>query len=431
MLNGPRTWDHDIYPLRSLEPYNPSLDLGSLTRPWRNIYFSGSAIGPAFDLSNNQYLQARNAANTGYVGLIKADTSDNTVVNAITGKAINFDINSVTKLALNTTGDLVFSNTISNIMTDTVDGTDNKILHIAGGGASDITGIRGAEVSVAGNEVATFGGRAAIYGGAVATGAIRLKLNHATPTVFVENVAGLTNFSINDAGTTTSRGVYTWSTANSGFIGAPTSTVFQNNANSAQNLSIADTGSLTISRGALVFGAAASQIVPGVTSLSFRNNANSADNVTVTDAGVVTIARNNLVLSTSLSFTQAAAVIFPGVTSLTFKNSAGSANNLAIVDAGDITVSRGSLTIATAGKSLVVQSGSNAKSGTVIANGASNVTVSTTAITTNSAVVFGLKTVGGTPAPVFQSTITAGTSFTIQSTAGNTSTYNWIIFDLA
>jgi len=85
-----------------------------------------------------------------------------------------------------------------------------------------------------------------------------------------------------------------------------------------------------------------------------------------------------------------------------------------------------------AGKTFKVKSGTNAKAGTVTANGTTAVTVSTTAITANSVVVFGLKTQSGTAATAapFMSAVTAGTSFQIKSSAGDTSVYNWVILDL-
>lgn len=67
--------------------------------------------------------------------------------------------------------------------------------------------------------------------------------------------------------------------------------------------------------------------------------------------------------------------------------------------------------------------------GTVTVNGTSPVTVTNTNITANSVVVFGLKTVGGTvsPAGIAMLTVTAGTGFTVGATAGDTSTYNYLI----
>lgn len=85
-----------------------------------------------------------------------------------------------------------------------------------------------------------------------------------------------------------------------------------------------------------------------------------------------------------------------------------------------------------AGKTLIVKSGSNAKAGTTSAMVAGSVTVSTTAITTNSVVVASLKTAGGTVGAPFVGTITPGTSFVLKSTSGtDTSVYNWIILETA
>ena len=66
--------------------------------------------------------------------------------------------------------------------------------------------------------------------------------------------------------------------------------------------------------------------------------------------------------------------------------------------------------------------------GTFTLNGATPVTVANTAITTSSDVNITLKTVGGTvgAAPTIQ-TITPGTGFTVQGTAGDTSVYNYSI----
>lgn len=78
-------------------------DIGNPTARIRNIYVEGSVIGAVFDLANNQYLQSENAAGSGLLKLLKADASDNTVLNALTGKVIDFDINEVVKAALSAT----------------------------------------------------------------------------------------------------------------------------------------------------------------------------------------------------------------------------------------------------------------------------------------------------------------------------------------
>lgn len=56
------------------------------------------------------------------------------------------------------------------------------------------------------------------------------------------------------------------------------------------------TTGLTLTTGSLTFGTAVSKIVPGATSISHRNNADSADNLLITDTGAVTI-RSNLTVS--------------------------------------------------------------------------------------------------------------------------------------
>lgn len=70
-----------------------------------------------------------------------------------------------------------------------------------------------------------------------------------------------------------------------------------------------------------------------------------------------------------------------------------------------------------------------ATGGTFTANGASSVTVVNANLTANSVIVFGLKTVGGTPAGYpYQFTVTPGTGFTVRAVAGDTSVYNyWIL----
>ncbi len=66
--------------------------------------------------------------------------------------------------------------------------------------------------------------------------------------------------------------------------------------------------------------------------------------------------------------------------------------------------------------------------GTFVLNGATPVTVSAPLVTANSIILVTLNTVGGTvgalPAP---QTKTAGTGFTISGTAGDTSTYDYLI----
>lgn len=59
----------------------------------------GSAL-----LQNNEYLQAENAAGTGLLDLLKADASNNTVLNALTAKAILLAISDTTEVTVDADG---------------------------------------------------------------------------------------------------------------------------------------------------------------------------------------------------------------------------------------------------------------------------------------------------------------------------------------
>lgn len=69
-----------------------------------------------------------------------------------------------------------------------------------------------------------------------------------------------------------------------------------------------------------------------------------------------------------------------------------------------------------------------ASGGTFTANSTSAVTVTNANVTANSVVVFGLKTIGGTPAAMpYMATVTPGTGFTVKAGSGDTSVYNYFI----
>lgn len=90
----------------------------------------------------------------------------------------------------------------------------------------------------------------------------------------------------------------------------------------------------------------------------------------------------------------------------------------------------GDITLDTLGKSLKVKAGANGKAGTVTVNGATPVSVATTAFVAGSVVLFSLKTVGGTVGQLpHLVTATPATGFDVAATAGDTSVYNWVIID--
>lgn len=65
--------------------------------------------------------------------------------------------------------------------------------------------------------------------------------------------------------------------------------------------------------------------------------------------------------------------------------------------------------------------------GTVTLNGATPITVADAYVTVNSFIIFSLKTVGGTVSSADLETLTPGVGFTVQGSAGDTSTYSYII----
>lgn len=145
---------------------------------------------------------------------------------------------------------------------------------------------------------------------------------------------------------------------------------------------VAGTTELTIADDALTFSGAAAKIVPGATSLTFRNNADSASNISIADAGTITLGR-----AADLNFGV-------GLATIGFQE-------------------------ATAG---------TACSGTLTANGATPVVTSTTCATTGSRIFVTRTSAETTALNGYISAISNGVSFSFTSEAGDTGTYNWVIF---
>lgn len=96
---------------------------------------------------------------------------------------------------------------------------------------------------------------------------------------------------------------------------------------------------------------------------------------------------------------------------------------------GDANCLLGHITVQTAGKGLKIKEGSNAKMGQAVLV-AGTKTVSTTAVTASSRIQLTRGITGGTVGHLSVGTITAGTSFVINSTsATETSTINWLIIE--
>ena len=90
----------------------------------------------------------------------------------------------------------------------------------------------------------------------------------------------------------------------------------------------------------------------------------------------------------------------------------------------------GNLALLTAGNKLKIATGANASVGTSAAMTAGTITINTTAVTANSQIFLTHASVGGTQGILSVGTITAGTSFVINSSsATDTGTVNWLIIN--
>lgn len=114
----------------------------------------------------------------------------------------------------------------------------------------------------------------------------------------------------------------------------------------------------------------------------------------------------------------------------TFTQNGATVQNGAETVNGTSTVN-GNFVLGTAGNGIQVKEGTNATMGTLVLNGATPVVVSTTAVTANSRIFLTTNVAGGTPAYNWVSARSAGVSFSVTGTAGDTSTVAWLIVNPA
>ena len=92
----------------------------------------------------------------------------------------------------------------------------------------------------------------------------------------------------------------------------------------------------------------------------------------------------------------------------------------------------GNVILNTAGNVLSIKEGVNATMGTGVLNGATEVTINTTAVTANSRIFLSIQAPGGTPLGlIYVSSRVAGTSFGVKGAATDTSTFAWHIIEPA
>lgn len=90
-----------------------------------------------------------------------------------------------------------------------------------------------------------------------------------------------------------------------------------------------------------------------------------------------------------------------------------------------------SLSLGSAGGGLAVKEGTNARMGTLTLNGATPVVVNNTSVTATTRIFLTANTAGGTPGHFWVSARTAGTSFSVTGTAGDTSTVAYLLVEPA
>lgn len=85
----------------------------------------------------------------------------------------------------------------------------------------------------------------------------------------------------------------------------------------------------------------------------------------------------------------------------------------------------------TVGGGLAVKEGTNARMGTLTLTGATPVVVNNTSVTANTRILLTANAPGGTPGHFWVSARTAGTSFSVTGTAGDTSTLAYLLLEPA
>lgn len=133
-----------------------------------------------------------------------------------------------------------------------------------------------------------------------------------------------------------------FSAATASIIPGATSLLIRNNADSVSNVSILNSGAITLAGPSLTFSATSAKIVAGPTALLFRDTTDANTNLTISNAGNITsrggiTSGGSVQVATSLVMAAAASTIIGGVTSVSFRNNADSQDNLLITDAGVVT----------------------------------------------------------------------------------------------
>ena len=227
------------------------------------------------------------------------------------------------------------------------------------------------------------------------------------------------SYSVTNTGTVSASvmtGIFVNATDTGGIVGTTHNLMdLQNNGNS--RFVIRSNGDIIASAGVISITGTYTALANNDSSLLINKiitgRATAADEVyIVNNSSTIIAAANNQVLIGELiapTFTNGA---FTGITNVALE------------------IRNGDFRIGTAGKGIVIKSGSNAKIGTSTLVGGT-ITVANTSITANSRIFLTVSAVGGTTGKLSTTKIN-GTSFTINSdSASDTSTIDWVIIESA
>lgn len=182
-------------------------------------------------------------------------------------------------------------------------------------------------------------------------------------------------------------------------------------------------------QGDIVFSKAAARIIPGATSLTFRNNANSTDNLAVADNGVVTF-------RSKIAWNASEARLVGGTTGFGVTNNSEAAYNLLITDAGlttlrnTLTLSSGNVIMSQSGATISIQenTASTACLGVVTPNGTTPVAVTTSCATSGARVIYSRNGAITNVGTVTTTTAPSGTGFSFASTNASDTTTSVVWF---
>lgn len=433
---GPSVNGDECYIDTDLLPRAPGLDIGSAANPWDNLYVNtihDHGEAPTADntydlgtlllryrhlyLGSQLYLASgtvgavafRNAADSAFNSALWQDATDNTVLNAVTGKVIKFDINSTQVASIDANGIIDAGNlTFSAASAKIIPGATSLLFRNNADNATNL-GITDAGVAtIRAGLTVTAGGVTITAGGQTITAGDLTLTNGSffSATVNKPWVNGLGAVPADITAISTPE-LLTFVNASGGF-----NAIFSQGANTANGAFLALTKSRATDGSADVI-VQASDVIGRIT--AYGANGTTFD----------TAARIEFIVDG----TPGASADMPGaiVFSTSPDGSATLAQALKIGNNKDLTAA-GNLIFSALASGIQLQSGANGRTGTFTANGATPVVVGNTSLAAGDMIIVSRDTPAGTPGAWNITARTNGTSFTFTGTASDTSGFRyWLV----